>query len=318
MDAANRRADALNNMRFLTSHNVNAALDRNFMHFIIRTKDTAWRLFHRLALNHIEGQSIYDDYVEYTRWPYIIKCIRERIKYDFLADLLEYSIAIYDDSKVLVIAENDKAKSAVYAHIHLILQSLKQYGNSNINVLSAIHIPRPALYCNKCGNGYFSPQTNYCIICGLAWSVEEFARQHPWKGGVKIMNYLGPKTNLDNRLSVCPVCENEEFSTEARYCRICGLNRINICEGIWDDNYYGYGNGGHIHHENPPNARFCETCGTRTLFYNSGIIEPWKIVLGMEMDEIDILPEPIKRTEKEAVVIATPITADDDDNDLPF
>ena len=38
------------------------------------------------------------------------------------------------------------------------------------------------------------------------------------------------------RFVECPVCKNTEFSDDAQYCKICGMNRSNLC--IPDDSSY--------------------------------------------------------------------------------
>lgn len=67
----------------------------------------------------------------------------------------------------------------------------------------------------------------------------------------------------NNRLTVCPRCDNQEFSKGAKYCRICGLPLYNYCteEGCET--------------ENPGNARFCEFCGAPTIFNTYGVLRPY-------------------------------------------
>ena len=70
---------------------------------------------------------------------------------------------------------------------------------------------------------------------------------------------------VDNgRLPECTECHNTEFSDGADYCRICGASRKNLCL-----------NEGRYPHENPANARFCETCGTETTFFRYKLLTPW-------------------------------------------
>ena len=68
------------------------------------------------------------------------------------------------------------------------------------------------------------------------------------------------------RLVVCPRCENEQFSKQAKYCRICGLPLYNYCT---DER---------CEVENPENARFCETCGAPTIFNTLNILRPYNEV----------------------------------------
>ena len=44
----------------------------------------------------------------------------------------------------------------------------------------------------------------------------------------------------DMRVIECPRCENEEFSQDAGYCKICGLGAYNYCEGEAQYDLSGY------------------------------------------------------------------------------
>ena len=83
------------------------------------------------------------------------------------------------------------------------------------------------------------------------------------------MFYNDPVKTENGRLTLCPVCSNEEFSDNAEYCRICGTPRVNYCipeEQNWHQ------------HKNPANARYCETCGAQTTFLFHGLLKYWKDV----------------------------------------
>lgn len=83
----------------------------------------------------------------------------------------------------------------------------------------------------------------------------------------------GVNMDEEGKVLECPRCNNEEFSQDAEHCRICGLSTSNKCEGYYDEEY-----GGHfVSHDNPSNARFCETCGKPTAFFNEEILKPWEI-----------------------------------------
>ena len=70
----------------------------------------------------------------------------------------------------------------------------------------------------------------------------------------------------NNRLIECPVCHNTQFSKDARHCRICGLELWNHCIPEYGSDEW---------HINPANARFCETCGARTVFFEKELLLPW-------------------------------------------
>ena len=78
----------------------------------------------------------------------------------------------------------------------------------------------------------------------------------------------GVEIDRKGRVLICPNCKNEEFSDKADFCRVCGTSLYNKCAGEWDDSaeYYEV-------HNNPGNARFCETCGKPTLFYELGFLK---------------------------------------------
>ena len=75
-----------------------------------------------------------------------------------------------------------------------------------------------------------------------------------------------------NRVKICPRCFNQQFSSAARYCRICGTELYNMCIG--DPAEEGYENDPNRinQHSNPSNARYCETCGKPTEFFLKGIL----------------------------------------------
>lgn len=76
------------------------------------------------------------------------------------------------------------------------------------------------------------------------------------------------------RVTVCPLCGNEEFSDDAVHCRICGTGLYNNCEGqrIYDEfgNYEDF-----VIHRNHGNARFCEKCGAPTAFAKANFLRPY-------------------------------------------
>lgn len=109
---------------------------------------------------------------------------------------------------------------------------------------------------------------------------------------------------MDENLRVleCPNCKNEEFSKEADYCRICGHQLYNYCEGHYD----GWQQE-HVTHKNAGNARYCETCGTATFFLNQGYLEEW-----------DAHSRPKTVTKGKVVNLRDDDLLDISDDDLPF
>lgn len=96
-----------------------------------------------------------------------------------------------------------------------------------------------------------------------------------------------PGINYDtttNKVMECPRCNNELFGADASYCRICGLELINKC--VPEPEQDSYGNYYDPDpHQNPPDARFCETCGASTVYFNKGILKTYKEILGEPDDD---------------------------------
>ena len=123
----------------------------------------------------------------------------------------------------------------------------------------------------------------------------------------------GVKMDDNKRVLICPQCENEGFDKEAEFCKICGHLLFNYCTGG------EYENGDfpvEYKHPNVGNARYCEFCGAKTTFLNSGVLKAW------DYDESKPPPPPPPAS----VVAIAPIpqyapqvvTNDRKDDDYPF
>lgn len=162
--------------------------------------------------------------------------------------------------------------------------------------------------CPQCGNADVGENSRYCMICGsplknicLGNSRDgKTHKRHPNLscsnfcaecGSETLYNYRQIKIKEEDdevkytdgveydestlRVKRCPKCGNDEFGKDAEYCRICGTDLYNMCEGDIDQNNWGE----EIHintHANPSNARFCETCGKRTNFFIKGILPSYE------------------------------------------
>jgi hypothetical protein len=182
-----------------------------------------------------------------------------------------------------------------------------------------------AEFCKICGTPLFNacthdpahlnyPESKYCYICGNTTAFYETESHQMVKQrllqtseGELSMVY---KSEIEydsetNRINECPRCQNELFSEEAQYCRICGLELVNKCipEPWYDSN----GNPNESYsHENPPDARFCEQCGAPTKYF-----QEHKLLKRYE--ELRGLPITEQRKEKNSTV-KEPIFA----HDIPF
>lgn len=165
--------------------------------------------------------------------------------------------------------------------------------------------------CPCCGNRDAVKRSNYCMICGTPLKNpclgnsrdrkshkrhinHSFAKFCGECGSQTLYNYRNIEIRMEEtemqyndgveydeqtlRVKRCPVCNNDEFRDEAEFCRICGTNLYNKCEGeVEQDGYNGiyYTN----QHPNPSNARFCEICGKPTYFFSEKILMDYKSYL---------------------------------------
>jgi hypothetical protein len=68
------------------------------------------------------------------------------------------------------------------------------------------------------------------------------------------------------------------FGEEAFYCRICGLDLVNKCiPEPWEDDFGGRHET--VPHGNPSDMRFCEQCGTPTVYYEKSVLKGYEAVL---------------------------------------
>ena len=109
--------------------------------------------------------------------------------------------------------------------------------------------------CKNCKRVVIQRHGKYCIFCGekkLEWSSDNDM----------IFSYL--KTYESGKLTICPICQNEETNIEGDFCQICGTNLHNYCtNGACTQGYL------------PSNARFCPVCGTASHFYQNKFLSPW-------------------------------------------
>lgn len=109
--------------------------------------------------------------------------------------------------------------------------------------------------CDNCGNADIE-DLDYCKICGQEH--RPFEKNHG-----KFYND-GIKTNENKRVIECPVCENEKFTKGLYYCKICGLERYNYCSHP------------DCGQPNDGNARYCRYCGSKTVYFNKGLLDKIK------------------------------------------
>ncbi len=186
-------------------------------------------------------------------------------------------------------------------------------GNNNSEMAYEPHYNRSfAMFCEECGSPTIYKSRNIMI------KMEDEKVQY--NDGVEY-------DEESFRVKKCPVCDNDEFSEQAEYCRICGTSLYNKCEGVEQDNGY---DGIYIsnQHPNPSNARYCEICGKPTYFLLEHILVDYKsylqkidadtqfendIALAKQMDESE--PDPAVWIPPEEYM---PTNNDMIDEELPF
>ena len=94
----------------------------------------------------------------------------------------------------------------------------------------------------------------------------------------------GYKVNERLRFVTCPRCGNEEYSDDAKHCKICGFSAYNECEGSTE--YDNFGNVVDFNvHKNVGNARYCEYCGKPTYLFNEKLLKPYTEVEVVQEEE---------------------------------
>ncbi len=118
--------------------------------------------------------------------------------------------------------------------------------------------------CRNCNAIIVIKNAKYCPICG--------DKRLRWGDGKMI--YTKIDTYENNKLKVCPTCQNEETEIEGNYCHICNTLLVNRC----DNRYYDSTSSEEMERcgQNlPSNARFCPKCGSPSTFYNDRILKAW-------------------------------------------
>lgn len=127
----------------------------------------------------------------------------------------------------------------------------------------------------------------------------------------------GVATDSSMRVIQCPRCENEAFSAQAGFCKICGLTLFNQCDGapVLDN----FGNQHDIvYHHNPADARFCETCGNQTEYFKNGVLKAWDVIREQAFSQQQYHSNVVQidpfQTQQQVVQQPIPVS----DDDLPF
>lgn len=114
----------------------------------------------------------------------------------------------------------------------------------------------PGYTCPRCGF-VSAPGAAFCAACGM---------ENGPAAGILPIPYPAVPAGETGRVMICPACRNEEFSENARFCRICGTPACNTCA----DESCG--------RACSPGARFCAACGSETVYARRGLLPGWKEV----------------------------------------
>lgn len=124
-------------------------------------------------------------------------------------------------------------------------------------------------HCMECYHTFVSEDTKYCPICG---------NNLLQRGDGEMIYNDGFELDDNSKALICPRCRNEQMFDDGVYCRICNTYLINKCS-----NESGY----EIEYDEwvepcgriaSGNSRFCEYCGSKTTFYNQGLLKDWQEV----------------------------------------
>lgn len=129
--------------------------------------------------------------------------------------------------------------------------------------------------CLDCNNVFSKKNSSYCPICGSTNLIGKHFKED------KKLRYNKIELDENYRAIQCPTCSNEEILGD--YCHICGTYLTNRCTGF----SYIFSN---EHYQGPwhidfatscgqyldGDARFCTSCGSTSIFFESGLLKDWK------------------------------------------
>ena len=182
---------------------------------------------------------------------------------------LEHSILHYKLNKNKI---NDINKDI------LIISNIKAQKMGLVNTLEQ-------LYCINCLNT-ISIDYKFCPTCGNYLLKHKFIDLNR-KKGVGYLLYPEKILVTDGKARICPICENENLN-DGEFCKICGTYVVNKCS------YQELDCNGNIIEECGTlcdgSSRFCPKCGSKTTFYQNGILENWEKEKYKITNEIEDLP----------------------------
>lgn len=233
----------------------------------------------------------------------------------------EYLQCIFDVSSSALNTALDEFESKPWAHPTVFSNNFRIGGQRLLNEPHPAHgraIVFNRAFCENC-HYYFaflnSESIGCCPICGkildLAISSSKETFNFHEKKESETMIYSKFILDENSRAKICPVCQNEEIENDI--CQICGTYLVNRCSGVNpDETYYRYnstdfanGDNEGCQHLLSGNARYCPYCGSRSTFFELGILQNYQ-------DEME------QKVQNQHNRNVTPMIAEDSDDNLDF
>lgn len=230
-------------------------------HNIVNSYRYRWNIAHELGhvlLNHHKNNNK-------TK---IFRNSLTDIEYNQLEEEADYfaSLILVPYAALIAFKINDKHTLQQYCHISSAAAGRRLYDyinwKENINPedeydKSLFHYYYNFIFkkkCTTCKASLIQRYGKHCPICGQTTL---------YRGDGKML-YKKLSNYRDEKLKICPTCENEETDITGNRCHICGTFLVNFCSDI------------ECNQKLPVNARYCVTCGSISIFSQLHILESWE------------------------------------------
>lgn len=152
---------------------------------------------------------------------------------------------------------------------------------------------------------FLSPAISICSNTSNAIPFAHLAQSRKQRGMKKMAKvHFAEIDPYTMRITACPVCGNKHFSDRALFCKMCGTPLYNDCV---NEHEYDRECGAH----NDGDARYCERCGSETVFFSRGVLSSWE-ELQKEFGSVNTIQE---NDESDIGIFGPDIPPEDD---IPF
>ncbi len=159
------------------------------------------------------------------------------------------------------------SRQASNIRLNLINYDKKHPYNKNIELIKIYGYK----YCEVCHNSDISC-SNICYICGNYWNYTL----------LDLINFMEVQNNImeysNYKYVRCDNCENENIIENSNFCHICGKDLRNLCTNNKCENRTN---------SLPYNARYCNICGEKSVFFKDEKLDNWEIELSQFSIEED-------------------------------